>query len=290
MPATNSKRRSGARSERVAELERHIARPRPRSSPARPPSAPTQKPTIERLTGEEAEIAQIDRGRRRRSGRERGARCGPPRPTWPEAEAALGALQAQISDLNARRAALERAVREECERAAPFAGRKGARRARPRSPPDVRRREHLASDDSARAMPPMAEDAVHDSRGGRSRRSARRLPAARDAEGRLRQPLNEAERKAQRSRPRRARWRSSLPRPRPATSGPRCSTRSPSQKGFETALGAALGDDLDASTERLGARRIGPIRRPGDTDPPLPEGVTLARRPVAGSRQRCSAG
>ena len=37
-----------------------------------------------------------------------------------EAEAALSALQAQTSDLNARRAALERAVREEMERASRF--------------------------------------------------------------------------------------------------------------------------------------------------------------------------
>ena len=51
------------------------------------------------------------------------------------------------------------------------------------------------------------------------------------------------------------------------------------EKGYEIALGAALGDDLDAPVDQTSAMRwVGAIADP--SDPALPEGVTPLRQYV----------
>ena len=109
------------------------------------------------------------------------------------------------------------------------------------------------------------------------------LAAAREAENRLRQPLNEAERKAQRLETE-ARTLAKLVTSATGDLWPPALDQITVQKGYETALGAALGDDLEASTNpsaphhwaETGVRRgrSGPAgRRP------------LARRPRPGARR-----
>ena len=76
-----------------------------------------------------------------------------------------------------------------------------------------------------------------------------RHAAAREAEARARAPLADAERAgATAGDRRRARWRSCSAR-RASEHGRRCVDEIVVARGYEAALGAALGDDLDASTD-----------------------------------------
>ena len=252
--------------DRVTELERHIgdlnrdlAREAVQQSDA--------QATIERLQAEQAEIAQSTDGADDARA-ESEARLQNVEAELAEAEAALSALQAQTSDLNARRAALERAVREEMERAARFASERerierdieALSASSGDSPPiDLLREEAAIAEETAQA----AEEAVITAREA--------VAAAREAENRLRQPLSEAERHAQRLETE-ARTLAKLVTSATGDLWPPALDQITVQKGYETALGAALGDDLEASTNpsapahwaRTGA---------GEDDPALPEGV-----------------
>ncbi len=268
--------------ERVTELERHIndlnrdiAREAAQRSDA--------ESTIERLRLEEAEIARGAEGAddARAAGEERlqGAEAELAR-----VEASLSALQAQTSDLNARRAALERAVREERDRAARFTGEK-------------ERLEHeiaalSASADAAAPIDALREEAaVAEETAGSAEEAAlearEALGLAREAENRLRQPLSEAERRAQRLDTE-ARTLAKLVTSATGDLWPPALDRITVRKGYETALGAALGDDLEASTHSSAPAHWAETG-PGENDPALPEGVTplaeLAEAPEALQRR-----
>ncbi len=264
--------------ERVAELERYIAdldRDIAREATQRADA----EATIARLTDEEAEIAQSVEGadglRLESEDRLRAADAA-----LSEAEAALGALQAQVSDLNARRAALERAVREERDRAGRFAGE------RVRVEHDLEALLTSAGEsislDDLRGDAAEAEGAVLDTEEAvLAARAA--LAGARDAEGSSRQALNEAERKAH-ALETEARTLANLFARSASDLWPPVLDQITVEKGFETALGAALGDDLDGSSN-VSAPMHWADTGPGDTDPPLPDGVRsladLSQAPAA---------
>ncbi|RDI55152.1 chromosome segregation protein SMC [Microvirga subterranea] len=252
--------------DRVSELERHIGdlnRDIAREAVQRTDA----EATIERLRQEQAEIALTTDGAddTRAEAQERLTNV---EAELAEAEASLSALQAQTSDLNARRAALERAVREEMERAARFA----AERERIErdietlsastddSPPiDDLREEAAMAEEAAQA----AEEAVMEARES--------VAAAREAENRLRQPLNEAERQAQRLETE-VRTLAKLVTSATGDLWPPAVDQITVRKGYETALGAALGDDLEASTNPSAPAHWAETGAGGD-DPALPEGV-----------------
>jgi len=263
--------------ERVTELERHIGdlhRDLAREAAQRSDA----EATIGRLTEEEAEIALTTDGADDTRA-ESEERLHAAEAALNEAEAALSALQAQTSDLNARRAALERAIREEMERAARFAA----------------ERERIERDIAALATPPedgpsaeilreemaLAEEVAENAEEAViAAREA--LAAAREGENRLRQPLNEAERKAQRLETE-ARTLAKLVTSATGDLWPPALDQITVDKGYETALGAALGDDLDASTNPSAPAHWAETGS-GESDPALPEGVTsladLCRAPV----------
>ncbi|AWM87840.1 chromosome segregation SMC family protein [Microvirga sp. 17 mud 1-3] len=263
--------------ERVTELERHIGdlhRDLAREAAQRSDA----EATIGRLTEEEAEIALTTDGADD-TRVESEERLHAAEAALNEAEAALSALQAQTSDLNARRAALERAIREEMERAARFAAERerierdiAALAAPPEDGPsaDILREEMALAEEVAE----NAEEAVIAAREA--------LAAAREGENRLRQPLNEAERKAQRLETE-ARTLAKLVTSATGDLWPPALDQITVDKGYETALGAALGDDLDASTNPSAPAHWAETG-PGESDPVLPEGVTsladLCRAPA----------
>lgn len=259
--------------ERVTELERHIgdlnrdlAREAAQKSDA--------QGSVERLREEAAEIALTTEGAAD-SRIESEERLRVVETELAEAEAALGALQAQTSDLNARRAALERSIRDEMERASRFASEKerlerdvaALSSSSDDSPPiDLLREDMVIAEDAVA----QAEEAVLAAR--------EELAAAREAESRLRQPLNEAERKAQQLETE-ARTLAKLFVSQSGDLWPPALDQITVQKGYETALGAALGDDLDASTNASAPAHWADTGT-GESDPSLPDGV-LALASVA---------
>ncbi|MBF9231823.1 chromosome segregation SMC family protein [Microvirga alba] len=269
--------------DRVTELERHISDLN-RDLAREAAQGTDAQATIERLKAEEAEIALSTdgAGEARAESEERLQNV---EADLAEAEAALSALQAQTSDLNARRAALERAMREEMERAARFTSEKE------RIERDIAALSASVSDDGlsvemlreeaaiAEEMAQQAEEAVIGAREA--------LAAARDNENRQRQPLNEAERKAQ-GLETEARTLAKLFTSASGDLWPPALDQITVQKGYETALGAALGDDLDASTDPSAPAHWAETG-PGTGDPALPEGVRsladVANAPTALQRR-----
>ncbi|MEZ0167688.1 chromosome segregation protein SMC [Microvirga sp. TS319] len=263
--------------ERVIELERHIgdlSRDIAREAAQRADA----QTAIERLQAETAEIAQTTDGAEDARA-ESEERLQTAEAALAEAETSLSALQAQTSDLNARRAALERAVREEMERATRFRSEKErlereietlSTSAEDGPPIDDLREDMAIAEETAQS----SEEAVTEAREA--------LAAVREAEHRLRQPLNEAERKAQRLET------EALTLAKLVTSAtgdlwPPALDQITVEKGYETALGAALGDDLEASTNPS-APHHWEMTGAGEGDSALPEGVRsladLSRAPV----------
>ena len=109
------------------------------------------------------------------------------------------------------------------------------------------------------------------------------LAAAREGENRARQPLADAERKAQRLETE-ARTLAKLFAHSESDLWPPALDQIGVAKGFETALGAALGEDLDASTNTSAPAHWAETGD-GDGDPTLPDGATpladMAQAPPA---------
>ncbi|MGO4387225.1 chromosome segregation SMC family protein [Microvirga sp. 2YAF29] len=269
--------------ERVVELERHIGdlnRDIAREAAQRTDA----EATIERLQTEAAELAETNEGADDTRA-ENEERLHQAEAALAEAEAALSALQAQTSDLNARRAALERAVREEMDRASRFRTEKERLEREIEAlssatdsdgpPIDDLREEMAIAEDAMQG----AEEAVLEVR--------ETLAQARDAESRLRQPVSEAERKAQRLETE-VRTLAKLVTSATGDLWPPALDQITVKKGYETALGAALGDDLEASTNPSAPHHWA-LSGSGEGDPVLPEGVRsladLARAPAEMQRR-----
>ena len=250
--------------ERLEELERHIAdleRDIARQTAAQADGAAT----IARLKGEAEEIARGDSGAEGAKA-EAEARLAAAETALAEAEAELGRLQAQVSDVHARKAALDRALREENERASRFA----AERARVER--DLAAVEAAGGQpvDELRAELGAAEEALRaaDEHAGGARAA---LAQARESEGRTRAPLADAERAAQRLETE-ARTLAKLFSSATGDLWPKVVDFIAVAKGYETALGAALGEDLDASST-VSAPVHWALNGDGADDPALPEGV-----------------
>jgi chromosome segregation protein len=183
-----------------------------------------------------------------------------------EAERAVDALQAQASDAGARRAALERSRREEAERAARFA----AERAHVEQAIEALADDGTEPVEDLRAALDEAGDAAlaAEERAAEAREALR---LAREAEARARGPLAEAERVAQRLETE-ARTLAKLFATGASGAHAPILEEVRVERGFETALGAALGDDLDASTEP-GAPMRWTRAGTADWDPSLPDGA-----------------
>ncbi|HEV2559010.1 MAG TPA: chromosome segregation protein SMC [Microvirga sp.] len=264
--------------ERLAELQRHVAdldRDIAREAGQRADA----EATIARLKAEEEDLAASTDGADDLRA-EMQERVSAAEAELAEAEGALAALQAQVSDLNARRAALERALREEADRAARFTAEKErverdlaslvASAGDGPSPEAVR--VELGNADL------RAREAEETAAGARAA-----LAATRDAEARARQPLAEAERKAQRLDAE-ARTLAKLFAHAESDLWPPALDQITVAKGYETALGAALGEDLDASTNTSAPAHWADTGAGAD-DAPLPEGVaslaSIAEAPPA---------
>ena len=193
------------------------------------------------------------------------------------AESALAEAQAASSDLNARRRTLLGAVEEE-----------GRRLARLEAECDGIERERAALSGSgfeeteraarAKAVAALAEAlAVHE---GEALAAEERHAAAREREAQTRGPLAGAERAAQRLETE-ARTLAGLLGSDAGGPWPRAVDAVSVARGYEAALGAALGDDLDASVDDEAPAHWSLIAPAGD-DPRLPPGADpLAARVAA---------
>ncbi len=204
------------------------------------------------------------------------------------AEADHAAAQAALSELGARRGALERALRET-----------GEREARAASERERLLRDQAALDAGSAAV---ALDGLRDAvarnetamRDADAAAAAARLAlaGARERESQLRAPLAEADRTAQRLETEIRTLRKLLA---PASGGrwPAILDSITVAKGFEVALGAALGDDLDAAPD-LSAPSHWRDTGPGSGDPALPQGAQAlalhVRGPAALSRRLAQIG
>jgi chromosome segregation protein len=250
--------------DKLAALERRageLARDRSRQEAVRADAAQS----IARLEAEHAALA--DTGRSQADQEAARAALAEAEAALAEAEGAMAELQTRVSDLNARRAALERTAREEEVRLARFAG-EAERLARERAALDAAAPTDLdiildARDAAAEALE-EAETRAADARA--------LLARAREAEARARGPLAEAERAAQKLDTEAATLRKLF--------APAANARFPAmldqvrvEKGYETALAAALGEDLDASSDP-GAPAHWVETAGGAGDPALPAGAT----------------
>ena len=187
--------------------------------------------------------------------------------TLAQAETGHAAAQAALSELAARRGALERALRETKEREA-------------RSVQERERllRDQAALDAGSAALPlePLqaavatADAALReaDAAAGAARTA---LAAARDRETQLRGPLTEADRTAQRLETE-TRTLQKLLAPASGDRWPAILDSVTVAKGYEVALGAALGDDLDAATDPAAPNHWHDTGS-GEDDPALPAGA-----------------
>lgn len=192
------------------------------------------------------------------------------------AEATHAAVQAELSELSARRGALERALREAKEREARHAAER-ERLLRDQAALDAD--TALASLDGLRTGLGEAETAMRkaDAAAATARTA---VAAARETETRLRGPLAEADRTAQRLETE-IRTLQKLLAPAAGGRWPAILDAITVAKGFETALGAALGDDLDAASDPAAPAHWLDTGE-GGNDPALPEGCTALERHVRG--------
>lgn len=183
------------------------------------------------------------------------------------AEAEQASAQAALSDLAARRDALERSLREARERQVRAGGER-----------DKLRRDLEALDasdaktllDRLREALATAEKAAKKAEAdvGAAREA---VAAAREREAALRGPLAEADRRAQRLDTEIGTLRKLLA-PAAGYRWPAILEAVSVAKGYEVALGAALGDDLDASTEAAAPAHWDDTGE-GSGDPDLPTGA-----------------
>ncbi|MBK9080852.1 MAG: chromosome segregation protein SMC [Rhizobiales bacterium] len=192
-------------------------------------------------------------------------------------ERRLADAQAALSDINARRNALESALREDTQRAARVEG----ERARVAAERAALMEGAGDGEEAARAEAALeAAQIAAEEAEGRALTAEEAHVAAREAETAMRGPLAEAERKAQRLETE-ARTLAKLLDSGASDLWPPVVEAISVAKGYEAALGAALGDDLDASTNPSAPAHWRESPAHAD-DPALPPGVeSLATRVAA---------
>ena len=244
----------------IADLRRDIAR----ETASRTDAAAT----LERLDAEAAALAAEAGAEDARE--EAAARAAAADAALADAEAALASAQAAAAEHQARRAALERTLRDERIRAERFAAERGRLSGEAaRVPAGAQGLADLGAAVAAAAEESeSAEEAALAAREG--------LAAARDAEARARPALGAAEREAARLDTE-ARTLAKLVAPAAEARFAPVLDAVAVAPGYEAALAAALGEDLDASTDAAAPTRwAGAPHSP--EDPPLPPGTEpLAR-------------
>jgi chromosome segregation protein len=183
-----------------------------------------------------------------------------------QAESRLAAIQSELAEIAARRSALERTAREESERVQRFATER-ERIARERAALEAAGATDL---DAVRRAASEAQAAVREADEGAAQ-ARLAVASSRDVETAARIPLAEAERLAQRLETE-ARTLAKLVIAPPGRFAGILDAIAVG-RGFETALGAALGEDLDASSDPAAPAHWA-LTEPADPDPPLPPGVT----------------
>ena len=184
------------------------------------------------------------------------------------AEAALAEAQAAASDLTARRRALTGTVEEEGRRLTRLEAECAAIE-RERAALNVAGFEEAERAARAQAVAELAEALAASER--ETLAAEARHAEAREIEARRRGPLAEAERAAQRLETE-ARTLAGLLGSDSSGPWPRAVDAVSVARGYEAALGAALGDDLDASVDEAAPAHWSLIEPAGD-DPLLPAGA-----------------
>ncbi|PSC04673.1 chromosome segregation protein SMC [Alsobacter soli] len=186
-----------------------------------------------------------------------------------DSEAALAAAQSALADRNARRAAAERAIKEAEERVARLS-REAERVGRDLAALDV----SLGGDADLEALEAEMEQVAESYAEAEDRAQAAREAHAdaRERRDRLRGPAQEADRKAQRLETE-ARTLEKMLAADAGKAWPRALDGLTAERGFETALGAALGDDLDASVDPAAPAHWADTGA-GEADPALPAGCS----------------
>jgi chromosome segregation protein len=243
---------------------------------------------LERLTGEAAAL-EDQSGAGAELSEEAAARLSDAEHALQVSEARLGEAQSALADLNARRNALGAALAEENRRLARFTEECAA---------VARERAGLpagAADEAALEIEAQALEALNEALAEAEAQALEAEAAharARDAEARARGPLNEAERKAQRLDTE-VRTLTNLLGAAPGGQWPPVLEQISVAKGYEAALGAALGDDLDASTD-VAAPAHWSAASEDPSDPALPEGAeslaALVKAPAALHRRLAQIG
>ena len=204
-----------------------------------------------------------------------------------EAEQKLAEAQAALSDMNARRDALERSLRDEVQRHDRFVAELSAVEAELAALEESSGQEDLAAAVEALEMARMIASEAEEGLLAREEAHAE----AREAEAAIRGPLGEADRKAQRLETE-ARTLTNLLATAASDLWPPVVEEISVEKGYEAALGAALGDDLDASTNGSAPAHWATVGDPSG-DPALPPGVQslahLVKAPAALARRLASA-
>ncbi len=190
-------------------------------------------------------------------------------------EGRLREAQAALSDSRARREAYERACAEEARRLAGLE----AESAKVRQERQALEAGSLDRDELA-ALAAALEDAMAaaDEAQTQAVEAEQAHAAAREDEAATRAPLNEAERHAQRLETEVRTLRNVLEGDK-AADWPPMVDQIVVAKGYELALGAAFGDDLEASSDPGAAAHWALIDR-DFADQPLPEGVASLARHV----------
>jgi chromosome segregation protein len=250
---------------RIAELERRVAQMR--SDLARETAAVEDaRQVLERLAQEEAELASAD-GSDSDLTQAAEFEAAEAEEALSLSERALSEAQSLYSDVAARRSALESALRDETQRLARFEAELNT----------VRQelgtlRANLEEIDDRPVLEEAhehAQDALRDCEAEAANAEAAHAEM-REAESRTRAPLADAERSAQKLETEAATLSKLL---MAGTGGfwPAVTEEISVEKGYEAALGAALGDDLDASTNASAPAHWALIAH--EDDPALPAGV-----------------
>ena len=252
--------------ERAAELERRLAQLAGDAEREQALIADAAE-VLDRLAGEDSTLAARGADADGETARAGEAAVSAERRSA-TAESALADAQAAASDLNARRRALLGAADEE-----------GRRVARLEAECATIERERaalrgLGFEETERAMRAAAVAGLAEALAaaeGETLAAENRHAAARDAEGRARAPLADAERAAQRLETE-AMTLAGLLGSDATGPWPRAVDAVSVARGYEAALGAALGDDLDASVD-VAAPAHWSLIAPLSDEPPLPPGA-----------------
>ena len=243
---------------------------------------------LDKLVAEdEALAAEIDAGGEARAALD--ARHAEAERALGLSEAALSEAQASVSDLKARRDALGAALAEETRRLARFEGEYAAieRERAALLGAGVDESEHQAEVAALEALTHALEQAEAEALSAEAAHSQ-----AREQEARFRGPLSEADRKAQRLETE-VRTLTNLLGSASGGLWPPIVDAISVARGYEAALGAALGDDLDASTNTSAPAHWAPAEGEHH-DAPLPDGVaslaSLVQAPAALRRRLAQIG